>query len=214
MLRTHEVAEIQYGEQLLRFDPVEHRYWLNDVELRSVTRYIGDAGYRHGYHGNGDAATFGRYVHEATAYADLDDLDVETLDPLIAVRVEAWRKFKEREGFVPDLTRRERPCFHPIYFYAGTPDAPGLRRGKPCTVEIKTGAKEKWHGLQVGGGYTPMLELHDPSYKGADSLVVYLKDDGDYDLEPVTDKRLPALFLSLVATVNGRSLYGDANGRA
>lgn len=208
-LHGSEVLETRYGDKTLYFSPLEHKYHLGQLELVSVTRYLKAAGYTHGFNGHTDKAEFGRYVHEATALLDMDDLEIEGLDLRILPFVQAWQRFKAERNFVPDMALRERPIFHPVYLYAGTPDAPGTLDGKPCVVEIKSGQPEKWHHVQVGGGYTPMLAAHYPQYKGASSLILYLKDDATYKTELVTDKQLPALFLSITATVNGRSLYGS-----
>ena len=213
-LHGSDVLEIKYGDRTIYFDPVGHTYHLDSMPLMSVTAYLKAAGYCHGWHGDGSAALFGRYKHEATAYEDMGDLNFETLNPELMAAVELWRRFKQDEDFVPDLETMERPCFHPIYLYAGTPDVPGTRKGKPCVVEKKFGQKERWHHLQVGGGYTPMLAQHYPKYKNAESLLVYMPKGADKpEVVPVTDKKLPALFLSITAVVNGRSIYGT-NGRA
>jgi|GEM_PF-7056701 len=208
-LHGADVVDVRYGERTLHFDPLTHTYHVDSLLVRSVTQYLKDGGYCHVWNGDGSKATLGRYVHEATAYADMGDLSLEGLAPEIALRVEQWERFKHEEDFVPDLPLRERPCFHPIYFYAGTPDVPGTRRGQPCVVELKTGAPEPWHPLQVGGGYTPMLALQVPRYEKAESLVVYLDGHDRAKVVPATDARLPALFLSITACVNGRSLYGS-----
>ncbi len=209
-LHGSEVMDVRYGDQVLHFNPITHEYHLDSMPLKSVTQYLKESGYTHLWNGNGDAATIGRYKHEATAYDDLGVLIVETLDPQLAAAVALWRRFKQEEEFVPDLATMERPCFHPIYLYGGTPDVPGTRKGKPCVVEKKFGLHERWHALQVGGGYTPMLAQHYPQYKGADSLLVYMPKDAERpEIVPVTDKKLPALFLSITATVNGRSHYGN-----
>jgi len=209
-----EVLDVPYGDRVLHYNPLSHEYHLDSMPLKSTTQYLKDAGYCRLWNGNGDAATIGRYKHEATALDDLGDLDMDTLDPKLVAAVELWRQFKREYDFVPDLDLMERPCFHPTYLYAGTPDVPGFLRGTPCVIEKKFGAKERWHHLQVGGAYTPMLASHYPRYKGAESYLVYMSDGANKpDVVPVNDKRLPGLFLSIVATVNGRGLYGP-NGRA
>lgn len=207
-LHGSEVLETKYGDKTLYFSPLEHKYHLGQMELVSVTRYLKAAGYTHGFNGDNSRAEFGRYVHEATALLDMDDLEIERLDMRLIPYVRAWERFKAEQGFVPDMTVSERPIFHPVYLYAGMPDRAGTLKGKPCVVEIKSGVPERWHHVQCGGAYTPMLAAHYPQYKGADSLIVYLKDDGSYKPEPVTDKKLPSLFLSITACVNGRTLYG------
>ena len=208
-LHGTEPMEVRYGDRVLHYDPVAHAYHLDSMPLKSVTQYLKEAGYCRLYNGNGDAATIGRYKHEATALDDLGDLNLDTLDPSLVQAVELWQRFKADCDFVPDLDTMERPCFHPIYLYAGTPDVPGTRKGKPCVVEKKFGQPERWHALQAAGGYAPMLAEHYPQYQGAETLVVYMPVDATQAaVVPATDKKLPMLFASIVATINGRTLYG------
>lgn len=212
MTTTADLIEVAYGADVLRFDPLEHTYHLNDQLLLGTTHYIKAAGYDRGYFGDGSAAWKGRHVHTATHYHDLDDLDMDSLDPALKGYVEAWAAFKAESQFVPDLTWRERPCFHPIYRYAGTADAIGQTPLGPTVVEIKTGQPVRWHHLQAGGAYQPMIAAHRPEYARAAVLLVYLAEDGRYHVERVKDAKLPMLFASIVAVVNGRHLYGVSNG--
>ena len=145
---------------------------------------------------------------EATALDDLDQLDMDTVDPRIATRVMGWRKFCRERKFIPDMQRAERPCFDPIYLVGGTPDRPGLLDGVASVGEIKTGQPAKWHALQCAA-YVQMLGRHFKEYERAPSWIVYLKDDGDYDFVLLADRRLPALFAAIVACVNGKEFYAD-----
>ena len=176
--------------------------------------YLKLGGYCRPYSGNGNAALKGRFVHEATTLLDHGRLDRARLDPALVGYVRAYELFRQEFGFVPDLEWRERPCFNPIYRYAGTADAIGMTNVGPAIVELKTGAPEKWHHLQCGGGYAPMIAAHRPEYAKADRLLVYLSEEGTYRGEKIDAKQLPMLFASIVACVNGRSLYGNYNNGA
>jgi len=50
-------------------------------------------------------------------------LDEDTLDPVIAPYLEAWRRFKRESGFV--VERSEVPMASSVYRYAGKPDVIG-----------------------------------------------------------------------------------------
>lgn len=212
-LHGSDVVTVTLGTRELNFDPVAHAYHLDGQPVKGVTTYLKEAGYCHPWHGDGSAALMGRYKHEATAYDDAGDL-AEDLDPALLQAVELWRQFKQEHDFVPDLTLMERPCFHAIYQYAGMPDVPGTwHGGKRVVIEKKFGQPEKWHVLQVGGGYAPMLASQFPQYQGAESALVYMPSDAKIPkVVPVTDKCLPALFAAITATVNGRYIYGANNG--
>lgn len=201
-----DIVEVNYGDKTLYFNPIDHSYHLDSLRLFSVTTYLKEAGYTAQYRGDGSKATFGSYVHDATAYLDAGDLDMESLDPEIARRVEQYKKFKAEHDFVPDMKWREKPCYHPDYLYAGTMDLAGMMDGKPVIIDIKTGRKEKWHQLQVGGGYKPMLGAHDPRYENAEPFSLYLWDE-EYELDEADDNLEP-LFAHIVSAMNGRELYG------
>lgn len=204
---------IEYGQDVLYFDEDVHEYHLNETHLLSVTQYLKAGGYVRPYSGDGTKAYIGRQAHYATRLLDHGRLDWSRLDPKLVGFVRCWDQFKQERGFEPDLAWRERPAFHPIYRWAGTPDAPGLLQGHPCIVEIKTGVPEAWHKLQVKGGYQPIVAAHDPKYQSASSVLVYLHDDDTpATVVHVKEARLDLLFASITATVNGRSIYGNYNG--
>lgn len=84
----------------------------------------------------------GSMVHLATAYDDRGELDEESLDPVIAPYLEAWRKFRKESGFGPE--KIEVPMQSTAYRYAGTPDRIGELPGRISRAAVE---------LHDDGGY-------------------------------------------------------------
>ncbi len=121
-----------------------HVYRLGDEVLPSITQILHDVGiadYSMVSTEQREAAKAkGRLVHLQT---ELDDRGL--LDESIADMgyVDGWREFREKWGFTP--VAREVMAYHPVFFYAGTPDAVSLDE----VVEIKTGKPQSWVKYQL-----------------------------------------------------------------
>ena len=134
----------------VQFDPVTHRYTVEGRIIPSVTQRITDAGLL------GSAAQFyspesaarGTAVHQACADRD-HGLDVS-----------AFAK-GEHGGYLtsyikwcdavqPIWTSIETPRYSAQYGTAGTADRVGtFADGKPLVLDIKSGGKANYHGVQV-----------------------------------------------------------------
>ena len=89
----------------------------------------------------------GQYVHEATAFCDMDQLDEDALDPTIRPYVSAWLKFQRESGFEVGLI--EEIVWNERLHYAGRLDRGGKLNGRRCVLDIKSGAIEDWTALQL-----------------------------------------------------------------
>ena len=105
------------------FDEAEHAYYYDGVRLDSVTQILQAEGFIDTRFYDEYSRERGRLVHLACHYDDLGELDDDSLDPLIAPYVMAWRKFRMESGFVVEST--ETPLISTKHKYAGTPDARG-----------------------------------------------------------------------------------------
>lgn len=120
----------------LIFREETHQYFLDGVELPSITRVL--APLKDFSHVHPEllerACLFGQAVHKTVELYLADDLVEEGLDPNLADCLEAFRQW-ERDS--PDLRAPvvERPMAHQRLGYAGTPD---LIYDGQAIVEIKT----------------------------------------------------------------------------
>ena len=158
----------------------DHKYTVDGKGFPGVTTIIGDVYGRYPYPEG--AAERGHHVHLATQLYDEDDLDEGTLDPLVAGYLEGWKLFREEMAFTP--TQIEMLVHNSTYGYCGTLDRIGTMQGKLYLLDIKSGVKEWWHGLQVAA-YGLCL-APDTIYKRA---CVYLTKEGKYHLQYYIDRK-------------------------
>lgn len=131
------------------FDPNEHRYFLDGVEIPGVTTIIKTAGLSQFWGGFTQAQLRGLHVHEACEYLDLHDLDWGSVYPQWVGYVRSYERFKQETGFEPELI--EYQTYHPIYRFATTIDRRGRLRNESVILDLKTGAEEDWHKWQTAG---------------------------------------------------------------
>ena len=172
---------------MLRFDEEQHRYFLRNRELPSVTHII-DHVLQDLSHIPPDvlraAGNRGTAVHKACELADLGTLDYGALDPALFPYVEAWERFKAETKFVP--IRVEARVHSEVYGYAGTLDRIGSMNYRETLIDIKSGEVYPSAGVQLAAYNKAALERGLiagllPRY------AVQLRDDGTYSLHPFTD---------------------------
>lgn len=76
----------------------------------------------------------------------------------------------------------EVPFRHPGLKFRGTPDRVGWLYGVPAVVDIKTGSRAAWHGVQLAA-----YDLLVPAPAPRQRWVVYLPGDGTFRLEQYDD---------------------------
>ena len=175
-------------------DP-DHRYWLDGDAVPGVTRVLSSVrlidytGVRPEVLAR--AAAIGRAVHQAAWYADDDDLDRDTLDPVVRPYLDAWARFRLETGFEPK--EKERRVYSHAHHFAGTFDRLGVcRRGatgsEPPLVllDLKTTST-----LQPGVG--PQLAAYAQAVRESglgdvgQRLAVHLRRDGTYRAQTYRD---------------------------
>lgn len=120
-------------------------------------------------------------VHKACELLDLGTLDEESLDPQIVPYLEGYKAF--RVDFQPKWNAIEQIVFDDVHRYAGTMDRAGELTTGPAIVDIKT-------SLQVQPSAAVQLWAYAVAHDGIeqpDLLVLQLKKDGTYRLQPFTD---------------------------
>lgn len=121
----------------------------------------------------------GSAVHAACEYDDAGDLDETTVDPMVLPYLEGWRKFRKHAQ--PRWTAIEKRVSNETWRYTGTPDRVGTIGGKHVVVDIKSGAKDSWHRLQLAA-YQGCME--DPFR--FERWVVRLTGAGKFSLDTYT----------------------------
>lgn len=138
------------------FDSVTHSYSNNGIVVPSCTRVLDHSGLvsydmvrREILERKG---TIGRLVHLATQYYDENNLEWSSLDDATKGRTEAWMKFREDTGFVPNKIEERYIATVNGMTFGLTVDREGQFRRHPAVVELKTSAAyQRWWGVQLSG---------------------------------------------------------------
>lgn len=172
----------------LTFDKATHTYTLDGRPIPSVTQILRDVGiidtsapwYTE------EARDLGSRVAIATHWHDWSVLDgdnpdfakLERLAPDALPYVKAWCDFLNQTH--TRVIKSEVAVSNRVLRYAGTYDRLIDMNGKTYLIDIKTGRKENWHGLQTAA-YAGALQGY--MLRGA----VYLSADGKWKFEPHND---------------------------
>jgi hypothetical protein len=152
------------------------------------------------------ASIRGRDVHLACEDLDKGQPDWWSDDPEIGPYVAAYAQFKRDFSFKPLVI--EKPCFHEVYRYAGTPDRFGqlqTRNGpKNVTVDLKAVSKVGEHtALQLAA-----YNLFCDDREDRDCLAVQLKKTGKYAIhECLRREQDEKIFLAFLTV----ALWKDKN---
>lgn len=189
----------------LLFRESDHKYFLNDRELPSVTTVMSGVitDYSRIPHDVLKAAQErGIAVHKMCELADLGTLDYTSIDEPLWPYLEAWRAFKHQAGFKCEWI--EQRVYSDTYGYAGTFDRFGLLGGKPALVDIKSGAP-------IGDAAGIQLAAYEAAGKERGVLPrklkrfsVHLQDNGNYKLIEYTNPADLHVFYAALTIFNYR----------
>lgn len=188
-----------------RFEPIEHRYYLNGREVIGLTSMLSAAGYNKfdkiPPHVLEFARVRGTAVHLATALHDRRTLNEASVHPTIAPYLKAWRAFLSLKRV--QIIDIEVPIYSERWGFACTPDRTIYANGQLGVLEIKTpSALSEWYRLQTEGQRIAAAEFYKMNF--ASRFVVRLSDDGSYKLEQYRDYADRARFLSCLTKVKMR----------
>jgi hypothetical protein len=136
------------------FDPISHTYYVDSRIAPSVTQILKCGGFdQGGYEVSEDVMDYARDrgtdIHLACQLLDEDDLDWDALDEEIEPYVLGYARWKEDEGFVPDLIEQAVYCEE--YDYCGTLDRAGWIGDQRVVIDLKSGSAgvKRWHPKQL-----------------------------------------------------------------
>ena len=184
-----------------RFDKAQHKYYVGDRELISVTTLLKAMGLQ--WYPNTEAVhlkmELGTYVHQITEFYDKNRLGYpvkfypENIYKNDAIRkenglhealpyFEAYKKFlKDTECEIIEVEKR---YYHPAWGYAGTIDNLVRLNGQLGILDKKTGIAIPATELQLGGYGEMYRHWNGIMPKG---FVLYLQKDGNYKLKEVPE---------------------------
>lgn len=166
------MPSLEYNDKL-------HEYKLDGVVLPSVTTILKDCGMMKALKFYTlDGANKGKRRHKLTELYDKDILDYGSIAEEDMPYLEGWIKVKEALKIEVEPSGVEVRLYHPLLRYVGTADRICKLNEIITIVDLKTGAKEKWHVLQLilyGLAYAALYDQPLPNL-----LSVYLKSNGKY----------------------------------
>lgn len=140
----------------LVFNAEGHTYTYDDKPIPSVTTILKTVGVSPSYYaGNGLARDRGSRIHEATEMMDSLELVPECFDEDIRPYLRQWSYFIN--SMQVKILRAEFPVYSLNHWYCGTLDRIVSLNGIQPILDIKTGAKAKWHPIQIAA-YALALE--------------------------------------------------------
>lgn len=165
------------------YDDENHTYGLGDEPLGGFTEVFKSLGLIETSFYTDEGKDRGQSVHLlCQAYDEGHEIDESKIqDARTLARFQAYKRFRAETGFRPD--RIERPSHNAHLGIACTPDRTGVLSSVTVTIDLKGGAKQKWHSYQTAFQNLCLYE----NYASYPRYALYLKDSGRYKLDPHTD---------------------------
>jgi len=178
----------------IEFNPGGHQYKIDGKSTPSVSQIIG-ADYSHISDDIlNHARAIGNAVHKACELWDNQTINPDTISPIIAPYLSAWKQFKEQTGL--QILESETPIASKKWGFAGTPDRIGKIKDMIVVVDIKSGILTPYAGLQTAGYKIAWEEINGKKIKKR--LIVQLTAEGKYKMTPFEDKMDEGVFISFV----------------
>lgn len=163
----------------LEFDAEQHIYSLNGRIIPSVTQVLKRAGLIGSFYKKGSAEK-GTRIHELTEINDLVPGFIPE-EPELEGYLKAWEAFKANSG--AEIIASEMMIYSEKYLFAGTLDRIIKMNDQLWILDIKSGAKAKWHPLQLAAYSLALAECKELEIN--QGIVVYIGKDGRYKTEAV-----------------------------
>jgi hypothetical protein len=193
------IEELGTGIEL---DLETHEYLFEGQRVPGVTKILTALGLVDSRWFSDLARDRGSAVHKAVELQLLGKLDWTSVDPRIVGYVKAAVKFCEVAGIETGPgTYVERPVYHPLLRYAGTPDLEAVAFRDPSTIDWKSG------GTGMAGLATAGYEMARRACDGAGApmrrrIVVQLREDGTYKKHDLIDPYDYGAWTSAVSLYN------------
>lgn len=158
-----------------------HEYFLGSRKLPGVTDVLKSAGIIDDTWYTEVGCSRGKEVHELTDRFDYEMVELSDVPEDYLGFLQGYARFKSDLGDRLVILESEKPTHHPTFLYAGTPDRVVSIDGFNFLIDIKTGAKSKWHKMQLAA-YLAMLKLR---YNIYGAYILTLKKNGKYSFERI-----------------------------
>jgi hypothetical protein len=172
---------------LLKFEPDQHKYFVDGIPIPSVTQILLDMGFIHPEFFTEGAAERGTLVHETTAGIELGYID-EFPEEISDYQLSYSRFIYDTKEF----TNIEKQMYNPEMWYAGTIDR--IVNTREEIIDIKTGDSIRWHRLQLAG-YACMFDDPEQIIRKC----AHIRREGEYVMKVHDDPKDIQVWKNLVA---------------
>lgn len=191
-------------QNILTFEEETHTYKTNGIKVPSVTQILKEAGLIDLSFVDKEILEYksdlGTKVHTTTELYDQNNLDVDSLHPILKGYLDGWIKFRKDYDFTPTLM--EIALIHPLYKYAGKIDRIGTIRKDTVQVDLKSGVHHHSYAIQ-SAGYTELYNYGKPKKEQIKKrYTVYLKGTGEYEVREHKNPNDTRVFLAALTITN------------
>ncbi len=149
-----------------------------------------------------DGKEQGKALHQWLLFLASGKFTTIEPEPEIAGRVNAIKKFLRESGF--EFEGGETPLYESRLGFAVTPDLWGRIGRRRVVIDAKRGAKLKIHSLQTAA---QKIALTANGFRPDDRYALYLKDSGNYRLEPHKDRADEARWANIARAYHDKKSY-------
>jgi len=189
------------------FNPETHEYFIDGVKVWSVTQILDANGISDFSFVKPEileaARDLGNNVHSTVKLFSNNDLDEDSLDPVLALYLEQWKRFLKETKF--EVIDTEQIVSHIKFLYCGRYDVRGIFKDKLTLLDIKTGShtKEtvKYTGVQTAGYAMAYNEKKKAKDMAKQRMGVWLTEDS-YKMELCTNKADFTVFRAALTMAN------------
>jgi hypothetical protein len=182
----------------LTVDALKHEYWEEGVQLTSITDALKISGIIERVYGTDYDLWVGTATHRAIELWVRGLLKLDTLDPQLVPRLEAWIDFEKSTGFRAKQSELSMSNF-PLRI-AGTLDLLGdFPDGSEGIVEIKSGNVSAWTAIQTAG-----QDFLLGGGKRRKRFGLKVPAEGRPNVRPFTNSNDYAVFMAAVTIANWR----------
>ncbi len=183
---------------MVKFDPHTHTYSVGSEILSSITQILFAEGFIDPFWYTADGRDRGSIIHEVTCLYDNGDLIEDEILAEYIPYLQAYKSFLKDTGF--KVLESEAPRYHKTLRYAGTPDRIGEMGKYMAVVDIKSGAVELWHKLQLAA--QAEFVKQDFNVVMVKRYGLQLKSDSSYRLQEYTDRQDAGMWQAIVSVHN------------
>lgn len=170
-----------------RFDAAAHAYYLNGAQVPSITQMLQMTGWVDDTYYTEASRIRGTAVHDLCT-----DFDLGALDPTESTsRYKGWLLAYAAAMRVlrPTWDQIEIPAVHPGFKFGGRPDRKGRIFKLHTVLEIKSGAKERAHKIQLALQAILLHADHPLPPEHYQRGALYVQQNGKYKLDIHDDPR-------------------------